>query len=84
MTDLHAYVLKQAPDFVAVQEAGPEVGDLRRYNKYVLGCDEGSSRGMVMYIKSGISCTFKDMGRNVVVGDGRECRGKEEEDQGYS
>ena len=62
MTDIHAHILKQSPDFIAVQETGPEVDDLRGYSKHVLGCDLRSSRGLVMYVKSGLSVTFKEMG----------------------
>ncbi|XP_076064725.1 uncharacterized protein LOC143038897 isoform X2 [Oratosquilla oratoria] len=35
----------KSPDFIAVQETGPEVYELRGYYQHILSCDDGSSRG---------------------------------------
>ncbi|XP_076049533.1 uncharacterized protein LOC143030260 [Oratosquilla oratoria] len=54
----------KSPDFIAVQETGPEVYELRGYYQHILSCDDGSSRGMVTYVKSGLPVTLVEKGVN--------------------
>lgn len=62
LTDLHSYVITKRPGIIALQEVGPHVPALRGYETYILGCDNGSSRGLVMYVKSGLPVTFREKG----------------------
>ena len=64
ITDIHAYILQQSPDFIAVQETGPVVCELRGYCQQVLSCDVGSSRGMDKCIKSGLPVSLVEKGVN--------------------
>lgn len=63
-TDLHAYILLHQPDIIAIQEMGHEVFAFKGYCQYVLSCGDGSSRGLVTYIKSGLPVTLVEMGIN--------------------
>ena len=57
-TDLHSYVLTNKPDIIALQEVGPHIPALRGYDTYVLGCDEGISKALAMYVKGGLPVIF--------------------------
>ena len=61
-TDLHSYVITTCPDLISLQEVGPEILPLHGYNSYTLGCSDGSSRGLVMYVKESLPCTLKEKG----------------------
>lgn len=63
-TDLHSYVLLHKPDIISLQETGPVVPGLRGYDSHVLGCNDGSSRGLVTYVKFGLPVTLVEMGVN--------------------
>lgn len=63
-TDLHSYVLLHKPDIISLQETGPVVPGLRGYDSHVLGCNDGSSRGLVTYVKLGLPVTLVEMGVN--------------------
>lgn len=58
--DSHLYVITNRPDIIALQEVGPHVPALRGYASYILGCDDGSSTGLVMYVRSGLPVTFRE------------------------
>ena len=61
--DLHSYVITHRPDIIALQEVGPEVPPLTGYVSHVLGCNDGSGRGLAMFLKCGLPITLKDKGK---------------------
>ena len=54
----HAHVLLHCPDIITLQEVGMHMSDLWHYTSHILDCANGSSKGLVTYVKQGAPVTF--------------------------